>query len=440
MKLPAIFQNNALRSGGFLVFEALVALTLATLLIPAALELSWSNGRLFVLAQSEIGSTTNIADLIENGVTYQIASSSRLYQHEFGRSTCSLVPQDSSKGFVAADIYVSGVGSAVGGFGTDLAAHNGFVYETTEPASNTSPDFFIVDDRNPLAPVTVSSFVAGLGLAAVSVSGYYAYVANESAKSQLRVLDIHDRMHPAVVSQMKLPLPDASATGPFASSIFYDNGLVYLGTQKWDGNEMNIIDVSNPAMPLYVSGFQTDTLVNSIYENGGYVYAALPATNAQMDIFDARNPHSIMDISHFAPAGSAVLEGKAFAYDSGVAFETANAGDASGTLYFARSGGGFDNTSQYELFSFNLARDPYGQNPVFSRDIPGGVYGVVYSAGYVFLATGDPSAGFQIWKSDFSKEVYSSSLPAKPVSLLCDHNRLYAALSSPAGFAAIVPH
>jgi hypothetical protein len=455
MKSPVIFQNkkeksqkqNKKREAGFLVMEALIALALLSLLVPAALFLSWSNGKLKIAAQSRLGSLASATDLIENGATYQMASSSLLYQHEFGRSTCSLVPQDQNKGFVGADIYTAGaIGAALNftpnAVGTFVAAHNGFVYETTKPVSKSSPDFFIIDDRNLALPVMISSLVTGPGLAAVAVSGYYAYAANESSISQMRIIDIHDRTHPTVVSQLKLPVPNASTTEPLASSIFYDDGVLYLGTQKWNGDEFAVIDVSNPLSPFYVNGFDTGSLVNSIYENGGYVYLATPSTDAQMDILDIRNPQSIVDDSHFAPAGSAVLEGKAFAYDGGIGnasgnfFETAV---ATGTLYFARAGGGFNNTSQYELFSFNLAHDPYAQNPTFVRDIPGGVYGIVYADGYLFLATGDSNAGFQIWKSDFSKEVYSATLPSKPVSLACDHDRLYAALSNPAGFAAIVP-
>ncbi len=428
--------------------EALIALALMSLLVPTALFLSWSNGKLKIAAQSRLNSLANVADVIENGATYQMASSSLQYQHEFGRSTCSLVPQDQNKGFVGADIYTAGaVGTALNftanAVGTFLSAHNGFVYETTEPVSKSSPDFFIVDDRNPAAPVIVSSLVTGPGLAALAVSGYYAYVANESTVSQLRVIDVHDRTHPVIVSQLKLPLPTASTTAPLASSIFYDDGYLYIGTQKWSGDEFAVIDVSNPASPSYVNGFDTASLVNSIYENGGFAYLAMPSTNAQMDILDVRNPQSIVDDSHFAPAGSAVLEGKSFAYDNGISnaagtlFETASA--TAGALYFTRSGGGFNNTSQYELFSFDLSRDPYAQNPTFLHDIPGGVYGIIYADGYVFLATGDANAGFQIWKSDFSKEVYSAILPAKPVSLTCDHNRLYATLSNPVGFAAIIP-
>jgi hypothetical protein len=448
MKLPVLYQSEMQnkmskeKSYGFLVMEALIALALMTMIVPSAMLLSLSNGKLIFSGQSKIVSLAGATDVIENGAINQIASSSLLYQHEFGKTTCSLAPQDTGKGFVSADIYsAGGVGMSLnfgtGAVGTNLVAHNGFVYETTVPASKTLPDFFVIDDQNFSAPKIISSLVTGPGLAAVAVSGYYAYVANESTVSQLKVIDIHDRTHPVMIAQLRLPLPNSSTTAPAASSIFYDNGLIYLGTQKWSGNEMNIINVSNPSAPSYLNGFETDSLVNSVYENGGYAYLAMPSTNVQMDVLDVRNPLSISDLSHVAPSGSAVLEGKVFSYDSGASFETEN---ATGTLYFARSGGGFNNTSQYEIFSYNLAHDPYAQNPLYFHDIPGGVYGAVFAGGYVFLATGDINAGFQIWKSDFSKEVYFATLPSNPISLSCDHNRLYAAFSNPAGFALIIPH
>jgi len=432
MKLLEISRNSNKRNiiisqygrRGFLVMEALIALALLTLLIPAALDLSWSNGALSMAVHARLDSLSTVSDYIKNAAMNQTASSTLQYQHEFGGSSCAIVP---NKGFIDADIYPSNLN--LNGIGTSLVAHDGFIYETVVPNSRSYPDFFIIDDRNSSTPAIVSSLVTGPGLAGIVVAGYYAYVANESTVSQLRVIDIHDRTHPIIIGQIKLPLPTASTTEPSASSIFYDEGYVYLGTQKWDGNEFSILDVSNPKKPLYVNGFKTGSLVNSIYGNGGYAYLALPATDVQMDIIDVRNPNSIVDLSHVAPAGSAVLEGKTFAYDN-----------TTKTLYFGRSGGGFNNTNQYELFSYNLAVDPYAQHPNYVRDIPGGVYGIAYSNGYIFLATGDANAGFQIWKNDFSKEVYSAVLPAKPISLSCDHDRLYFSLSNLNGFVTVVPH
>jgi hypothetical protein len=442
MKSPAIFLNKC----GFLTLEALIALAVMTLIVPAALSLSWSNNRLAASARMRLDSLSNVADVIQNGAIRQIASSSLLYQHEFGKSTCNITPSDPKKGFVSADIYNTSIlGSGI--TGTSVTARNGFIYETTDSSSQSAPDFFIIDARNPASPIIVSSLNTGPGLSAVTVSGYYVYVANESSLSQLQVIDIHDRTHPFVAAKLKLPLPDASSTAPSATSLFYDDGMIYLGTEKWNGLEFNAIDVSNPTSPMYRGGFETGSLVNAIYEYGGYAYVAGPDTE-QMRILDVHDPTNSKELSYFSPPGFAVLEGKTFALEdnTGNTIES-NTKNSTSTLYFARAGGGFNNTSQYELFSFNVPHDtpppnPIDQSEISGRDIPGGVYGVVAIPGFVFLATGDSSAGFQIWRSDLgdlSAKTVNVTLPGKPLSLWCDHGRLYSALADQTGFMIIIP-
>jgi hypothetical protein len=136
-----------------------------------------------------------------------------------------------------------------------------------------------------------------------------------------------------------------------------------------------------------------------------------------------------------------VLEGKVFAVEEDDnASTTTIATDT--MLYFGRDGGGFNNPSYFKLFSFDLSQDPLALHPIHGIDVLGGVYGIVVSGGYVFLAVGVGSGGtggtggfIQIWKSDLSAMIYSLTLPAGPVSLSCDHDRLYIGLNSKQGFA-----
>jgi hypothetical protein len=441
-------------ANGFLIFEALIAMAILIIIIPTAVSLGLSSQALQVMAEKELASTASAVDIISNGAVEQAASSRVRYSHEFGRSTCTVgsvfssdvsSPDDFSK----IKLYSGGIDIGVNASGTALTARNGFIYETVNSPTQSAADFFIIDAHDPSTPKLVSSLNTGPGLASIAVAGHYAYVANESSLSQLQVIDIEDRTHPVVVASLKLPLPQASTTAPHAASIFYNDGLIFLGTVKWSGDEFNSIDVTNPRSPMYLDGFNTDTLVNSVYVADStapsYAYVA-DADTDQMRVLDISDPVHVALVSDFSPIGSVVLEGKTFG------IEDDSTEDSSTMLYFGRAGGGFDNPAYIKLFTFDLSRDPLVANPIHSIDIPGGVYGIVVSSGYVFLAVGasDVNNGgggnsecgssdgcIEIWKSDLSSMIYSLTLPALPVSLSCDHDRLYVGVASRQAFAVI---
>ena len=443
-------------ANGFLIFEALIAMAILIIIIPAAVSLSFSSQALQFVAEKELASAASATDIISNGAVEQATSSSVRYSDEFGKSTCTVGSAFSSNIFSPNDfqkikLYAnnpggSGNGSGNGGgidiganaSGTALTSRNGFIYETVNSPTQLAPDFFIVDASDPSTPKFISSLNTGPGLADITVAGHYVYAANESSLSQLQVIDIEDRAHPIIVATLKLPLPQASTSPPHAASILYNDGLIFLGTVKWSGDEFNIIDVSNPWLPMYLGGFDTDTRVNSVYVAGStssYAYVA-DADIDQMRVLDVSDPAHVVLVSGFSPIGSAVLEGKTF----GVEGTESTADSTSTMLYFGRAGGGFNNPNYYKLFSFDLSRDPLVAHPIHSIDIPGGVYGIVVSSGYVFLAGGGSSASsgcIQIWKSDLSAMLYSVALPALPVSLSCDHDRLYVGLASRQAFAVV---
>lgn len=429
-------------AAGFLIFEALIAMAILIIIIPAAVSLGLSSQALQSAAEKELAGTVNATDIILNGATKQAASSSVHYSDEFGRSTCTVGSYFNPSDFSKIKLYVNnpngGIDIGTNASGTAVTARNGFIYETVNSSTQSSLDFFIIDATNPAMPKLVSFLNTGPGLASLAVAGHYAYVANESSLSQLQVIDIEDRTRPVIAATLKLPLPQASTTLPHAASIFYKDDLIFLGTVKWSGDEFNIIDVTNPRSPVYLGGFDTDTLVNAIYATSSYAYVA-DADADQMRVLDVSDPTHIALVSGFSPAGSAVLEGKTFA--------VADMAESTNTmLYFGRAGGGFNNPNYYKLFAFDLSHDPSAVNPIHTIDIPGGVYGIVVSSGYVFLASGnggscnvggDTGGCIQIWRSDLSAMLYSLSLPAVPVSLSCDHDRLYVGLSSRQGFAVV---
>ena len=438
MTLRAILRNNA--KGGMMLMEVLLAIAIISIVIPAAVSVILSSNMVELTARRELATLGDIRALLSDGIESHMALLNNDYPHQLGKNNCRIGIVSGSlnspllRPIVTTDAHEYIVpNTSSSAQVTDVVGRNGFVYETLDSPIQSDPDFNIVNVKNPQASFIVSSINTGPGLSSVVVAGHYAYVANESSASQLQVIDIANRISPVVVAKLKLPYVISTTTRPHAVSIYYDNGLIYLGTEKWAGNELNIIDVSNPLLPKYIGGLDTDTVVNATTVHG-YAYIA-GADVYQLRIVDVSNPNSPQLLSGISPAGFGVLEGKSVAVSS------------SSKLYFARAGGGFDNSSQYELFSFDIHNDPLAAHALHSENIVGGVYGLVSIPKYVFVAVGNGiveangarTAGGSIGMLDAdSLSIYRSiTLPTGPTSLMCDQYRLYVPLSGSKVFAII---
>ncbi len=286
---------------------------------------------------------------------------------------------------------------------TDIEVRNGVAYITTDSATASMPDVYIIDMGDPELPITMSSLNTGPGLSSLEIAGHYIYAANSGTTNHLQVIDIRNRNQPVLISTLKLPPPNASSTPTTATSIFYSKGQIYLGTEKWEGREFSVIDVSKPSAPRYVGGFEIDTLVNDIYIRGDIAYVA--ASNVgQMRILDVRNPSSISEADAFSPTGWETQEGKIISYFENV-------------LSLGRTVGGFNAVNNHEIFIF--------ASTTLSRDVPGGVYGIVHRPPYIYLAVGSVGREFQVWKDDLSSLILERSIGFLPKAMACDGNNLY---------------
>jgi hypothetical protein len=206
-----------------------------------------------------------------------------------------------------------------------------------------------------------------------------------------------------------------------ASSIFFDRNKIYLGTEKWDGDEFSIIDVSDPLQPAKIGGFETGSKINDIFVRDGTAYIADSDQN-QMRVVDVREPSAIQIIGSFSPSGWSRQEGKTLSY-----FE-----DSFG---FGRTSGGFDITSDHEAFSWATTSAAAGSPPVVfysdpyayhSINIPGGVYGMVADRSHAYLATRQVNKEFDILNRDLSTSTATYyPLPVAPQTLTCDGDYLY---------------
>jgi hypothetical protein len=299
---------------------------------------------------------------------------------------------------------------------TDLEVRDSIAYISADSSTASDPDLFIVDIRDVASPAVLSSINTGPGIASMALAGKRIYAASPSSAAQLHIIRLDGLARPVLEKKYRLPPPyDATATPPLASSIFYSGGDVYIGTEKWDGEELGIIDVSDPLWPVRVGGLEIGSKINDILVRDGLAYIA-SGNQGQLIIADARDPAHPIITNTFSPSGWSRQEGKSISV-----FE--------GSIDFSRTSGGYNIASDHEAFVW--PENPFAApitalaGPV-SVDIPGGVYGIISDRSNVYLATRQNDKEFQIFDHSFTASTSRAyPLPIAPQTMACDGDRLY---------------
>ncbi len=303
---------------------------------------------------------------------------------------------------------------------TDIEVRNGRAYISTDSARQSDPDILIVDIKDPARPGLISGLHTGPGISSIVVAGKRIFAAVTSRTGQLQVISMPDLSNPIIESSYKLPLPYATATPPLASAIFFDRNLIYLGTEKWDGEEFSIIDVSDPVQPFKIGGLEMGSKVNSILVRDGIAYAAA-SDQKQLSVIDVHDPVHPFLIDWYGPSGWERQEGKALSF-----FED--------QLAFGRTSGGFNVKSDYELFKWGSSTAPFvHSSDTTSTDTAGGIYGIVMDRSFIYTATRQSGREVQILNHNLSTTTAASiALPTLPQTMTCDGDFIYVlSLSAP---------
>ena len=296
---------------------------------------------------------------------------------------------------------------------TDIQVRNGIAYLSTDSSQQSDPDMLVVNIRDPSHPELLSGIHTGPGISGISIVANRVYAAVTSRTAQFQIIRLNSLSSLSIEASYKLPLPYASATPPLGSAVFVSNEYVYLGTDKWDGDEFSIIDVSNPLSPRKVGGFETGSKINAIYVRNGFAYIAA-SDQEQLRIIDVHDPSHPVLVSSLSPSGWERQEGKSISYNEDV-------------LYVGRTSGGFNITKDHELFRWASSSVQEQQLATYgSVEIPGGVYGMVADRSYVYTISHQTNKEFQIFKHSLaSSTMQSFALPTIPQRITCDLDSIY---------------
>lgn len=431
---------------GSLIIEAMVAISVVTIFVVSTLSLTWSARALGPILEKRFSEIYAIRDTMESwaslpgvfskwiddasvaifplGATSSISTTIHDERLSFGSSTCE--PTAGVKSFSSSPyVFTPATQLPSGILATDIVAKNKFVYLSVDSSTPSDPDLFIYDTSNVILHLPpVSTFNTGPGLNAIAVAGHYLYAANTSIGSQLQIMDILDRSKPVLIGSLKLPLPTSTTSSPVATSIAYFDQKIYLGTEKWNGPEFVIIDVSTPSLPRYLGGLEIGSKIKNIFVRENKAYIANAGDN-ELVVADVSDPASPSAISSISPLGTQIEEGNriTFHHDK---------------LWYGRAGGGFGNSAYQELMSLSLGGNGGNTNLSISTSthVVGGVYGIAVIDPYVFFATGDQK--LEIWDDVLSTKISSLNISTVPVAMSCDGMDMYIATSDRRGFIRLM--
>ena len=286
---------------------------------------------------------------------------------------------------------------------TDIQVRDGIAYITSDTPNSSDPDLLVFDIHDHAHGQLLASINTGIGLISMALVGKKVYAASPSSVGQLHTLFIASPSSIESYARYKLPLPQSSTTPTLGSSIFFNNGLIYLGTEKWDGDELNIIDVLSSTSPVKIGGFEAGTKIQDINVSGNTAYVADSDQLQLRQINITDKTHPVLS-QGFSPSGWSRQNGEvADVFENNVTF--------------GRTTGGFDIVNDHELFVFN---------PDHSINIPGGIYGIVRDRRHIYVITHELGKEFQIFDQLLSTSAQMSfGLPAIPVAMTCDGDHIY---------------
>lgn len=300
---------------------------------------------------------------------------------------------------------------------TDLDTRLNKIYLTTNPSASNHPDFYIIDVSNPQNPQIKSQLDTGNGLEAVKVIKNYAYVANRSINAQLQIIDVSNQEAPFLVSSLKMP--NVSGAG-YGKSIYYSNKKIYLGLYKTNGPEFHIIDVSDPSNPQHLGSLEINATINDILVREDIVYLAITQPNpdnndkSNLIVLDVSNPSEIQVLPSFSPPTTGTQSGQSLFLDGN-------------TLYFGRTDS-LNCTNCYELYILDVS-NPADISIKGYKKIGSTINALILRNKYLFIMTGDPNEGFQIWDvSDPSNVIKYTGKNVAQVSTSgfdCEGNLIY---------------
>jgi len=170
-----------------------------------------------------------------------------------------------------------------------------YAYVGDNGASN---NFRIVDISDPSSLVILSTSTFGANVSSIQIAGRYAYVLTRASSNNFRVIDISNPSIPIVLS--------TSSFGTNPNILKISGNYAYI-SDNTSGNNFIIINISDPAYPFQISAFSTGyTSITSMQVFGNYAFIGKSSAGNNFKIINISNPLVPVAISTSSFGGSGI--------------------------------------------------------------------------------------------------------------------------------------
>jgi hypothetical protein len=187
------------------------------------------------------------------------------------------------------------------GGATDVVVSGQFAYVAASEAGLQVLDLSIL---------TQPRFIASVGVGAhkVSVSGCYAFVTDRwKGGGSLHIIDISDPAHPVYAGRYPIAGEDLAISGNYA---YVANG----------GYGLKVLDISRPAIPQRLGGYALNGEISGLAASGDYAYVSGGEHSGGLRVLDVSTPASVRQVGaadNFGFANGLAVSGS-YVYDAGL--------------------------------------------------------------------------------------------------------------------------
>jgi hypothetical protein len=165
--------------------------------------------------------------------------------------------------------------------------------------SATTNNFVITNISTPTIPTNVSTVTLAGTPTNIFVSGNYAYITNISDTAELQVVDISVPTAPVLKASV-----DMVGTGN-GQGVYVSGNYAYVtraSDATTNANELTIVDIANPLVPVVTGGYNVAIAMNEVYVNGNYAYVATSSTTQEMLVINVTTPTAPTLAATYNPA------------------------------------------------------------------------------------------------------------------------------------------
>jgi hypothetical protein len=217
-----------------------------------------------------------------------------------------LTPTAFSASTMVSSVDLTGTAST-----TDIVIQGNYAYISSKPNTGTNPEFQIVDISNLATPLKLGSYdTGGSSIEKIYVEGNRAYLATNSSQEELIILDITNKSAPVKVGSFNAP---GSYAGSAVTSVGYKN--VYFVRKQGAGEELYVLDTTNPANIVTLGTYEVNDNVNDIVVNRDFAYLATATPTREVCVLKITNPAQISIVGSYDIPGTNEAKALDFSVD-----------------------------------------------------------------------------------------------------------------------------